>query len=164
MSMYKVFFLFSLFLTPWTNAIGQFNELIQNRQVAYYIGEEESKYENLVKAYNTMLFAVCDADMDKSYDLWISLMKDIEKYAESIHYDLKGVKLWMNVFWDENGKIDYIFFYPKPNSKNLNYDVVKDMLNAFAHQYTKLSLPYKLKYSHYGSSSFPVFSRVANGN
>ena len=146
------------------NASSQIDNLRSNRQLAYYIGEDEGKYEFLVKNYNTMLFAVCDSDMDKSYSIWVDLMKDFETYAESLNFDIKGVKLWINVFWDENGQIDYIFFYPKPNSKNLNYDIVKEMLNNFTKQYPRIPVSSDVKFSHYGSGSFPVFSKALNGN
>ncbi|MEZ4911760.1 MAG: hypothetical protein R2774_12980 [Saprospiraceae bacterium] len=161
--MFKYIVILFLLICVNTNTFSQ-SEIRAKRQVAYFIGEEESKYEFLVKNYNTMLFAVCDSDMDKSYSLWIDLMKDFEKYAESMQFDIKGVKLWINVFWDEKGLIDYIFFYPKPNSKNMNYDLVKDLFDNFAKQQPRLPVTSNVKFSHYGSGGFPVFGKVLNGN
>lgn len=128
----------------------------------FYIGEEDGKYEQLVKNYSTLLFTVCDNDMQVSFDHWSVLLKDIEDYANKSQVDLKGTKLWMNVFWSKDGLIEHIVFYPKPNSKNMNYDSVKNMLYNFTKEYQS-PLKYATKYSHYGSASFPVFSKSIIG-
>ena len=128
----------------------------------FYIGEAEKNYEKLVQNYNTLLFTVCNDDMDKAFDNWTSLLKDLEEFANKSNVDLKGVKLWLNVFWDKNGTIKHIVFYPKPNSKNLNYDVVKTVLVNFIHEYQS-PLKYTTGFSHYGSAAFPIFSKSVIG-
>ena len=135
-----------------------------DNQVAsvFYIGEDEKNYESLVKNYNTLLFAVCNDNMDKAFDNWTSLLKDLEEFAAKSNVDLKGVKLWMNVFWDKGGTIKHIVFYPKPNSKNLNYDIVKSVLINFIKDYQS-PLKYTTGFSHYGSAAFPIFSKSVIG-
>ncbi|MBK9735259.1 MAG: hypothetical protein IPO92_09940 [Saprospiraceae bacterium] len=128
----------------------------------FYIGEAEKNYEKLVQNYNTLLFTVCNDDMDKAFDNWTSLLKDLEEFANKSNVDLKGVKLWLNVFWDKNGTIKHIVFYPKPNSKNLNYDLVKNVLVNFIHDYQS-PLKYSTGFSHYGSAAFPIFSKSVVG-
>jgi hypothetical protein len=128
----------------------------------FFIGENEAKYEKIVQSYNEMLFTVCNNNMQMAFDHWSSLLKDIEDYSLKSNYDLKGVKMWMNVFWNNNGTIDYIVFYPKPNSKNLNYDKLKPILAQFISTYQS---PFKhtSKFSHYGSAAFPVFGKSISG-
>jgi hypothetical protein len=128
----------------------------------YFIGEDEKKYEKLVEKYKSMLFTVCDNNMDVAYDHWTTLLKDFEAFAEKNNVDVKGVKLWMNVFWAKNGSIDYIVFYPKPNSKNMNYDNVKTLLAKFALNYQS-SVKHTTGFSHYGSAAFPIISRAVIG-
>ena len=128
----------------------------------FFIGEDEKTYENLVEKYHTMLFSVCNNNMDLAFDHWSALLKDIEEYGNRSSIDLKGVKLWLNVFWAKDGKIDYIVFYPKPNSKNLNYDEVKAMLASFTTTYQS-TLKSTSGFSHYGSAAFPIFSKSVVG-
>ena len=125
----------------------------------FFIGEDEKNYEKLVEKYNTMLFAVCSNDMELAFDHWSVLLKDIEDYANKSNIDIKGVKLWLNIFWAKDGKIDHIVFYPKPNSKNMNYDSVKAMFKGFIATYQS-PLKHTTGFSHYGSAAFPVFSRA----
>jgi 5-methylcytosine-specific restriction endonuclease McrA len=128
----------------------------------FYIGEDEKNYEKLVQKYNTMLFAVCNNNMELAFDYWSVLLKDIEDFSVKSNFDLKGVKLWLNVFWDKDGNIDHIVFYPKPNSRNLNYDNVKTLLTNFTKNYQS-PIKYTTRFSHYGSAAFPVFSKSVVG-
>lgn len=128
----------------------------------FYIGENERDYEKLVQGYNKLLFTVCDNSMDLAFDHWSVLLKDIEDFGTESNLDLKGVKLWLNVFWAKDGKIDHIVFYPKPNSKNLDYDTVQAMLKRFVESY-QLPIKYSSKFSHYGSAAFPVLSKSIIG-
>ena len=125
-------------------------------------GEDEKNYEIQVEKFNTMLFAVCSNDMELAFDHWSVLLKDIEDYANKSNVDLKGVKLWLNIFWAKDGKIEHIVFYPKPNSKNMNYDTVKAMFKGFIDTY-QTPLKHTTGFSHYGSAAFPVFSRAILG-
>lgn len=134
-----------------------------NTTKVFYIGEDEKEYEKLVKNYSTLLFTVCENNMEKAYDSWSMLLKDIEDFATKQNFDLKGVKLWLNVFWDKDGTIDCIVFYPKPNSKNLNYDQLKSILTAFGKSYQS-PLKYSSTFSHYGSASFPIFAKSISGS
>ncbi|MBK8053339.1 MAG: hypothetical protein IPK35_08730 [Saprospiraceae bacterium] len=129
----------------------------------YFIGEDEKEYEKLVKNYNSLLFTVCENKMEKAYDSWSLLLKDIDDYASKQNFDLKGVKLWLNVFWDKDGSIDFIVFYPKPNSKNINYDQLKIILIDFGKSYQS-PLKYTSTFSHYGSASFPLFNKSISGS
>jgi hypothetical protein len=135
---------------------------IEGSEKVYFIGEDEKKYEKLVEKYKVMLFSVCNNDIDEAFDHWSTLMKDFEAFAEKNNVDVKGVKLWMNVFWAKTGTIDYIVFYPKPNSKNMNYESLKVLMTKFANQY-QLPIKHTTGFSHYGSAVFPIMSRAVIG-
>jgi hypothetical protein len=156
-------FLSLLLLLTVSDTFGQvkFNGDLQVAMV-YYIGEDEKNYEKMVQEYSAMLFNVCNNDMAKAYDVWSGLLQDLEVYAEKNNADMNGVRLWMNVFWDKDGGIDYIVFYPKPNSKKMNYEYIKEVLTGFARSY-QLPIKFKQKFSHYGSAAFPVISRSITG-
>ena len=163
MSRLVLFFAFIAFFSFNVKLVSQQKSNTDNQiPSVFYIGENERSYEKLVQSYNKLLFTVCDNNMDQAFEYWTVLLKDIEDYSANSNIDLKGVKLWLNVFWAKDGKIDYIVFYPKPNSKNLDYDSVQDMLKRFVESYQS-PIKYSSKFSHYGSAAFPVFSKSILG-
>jgi hypothetical protein len=127
----------------------------------FMIGQHESAFENIVADHQLLLLTVCQNSMDVAYESWLDLMAAIEVYATERNVDLKGCKIWLNVFWDKDGSIDHMVFYPKPHSKNMDFDILTDLFIGFIHEYTfdKVSTE---KYSHYGSASFPVFRPSLN--
>jgi hypothetical protein len=153
-------FCFCITITTVSGQVRSNNEI--KAATVFFIGEDEKSYEKLVEKYNTMLFTVCSNNMELAYDHWSTLLKDIEDYANKSGIDLKGVKLWLNVFWAKDGTIDHIVFYPKPNSKNMNYDNVKSMLTSFTAVYQG-SIKFSNGFSHYGSAAFPIFSKSVIG-
>lgn len=154
-----IFFIFGFIFSVIAQQMNSKSEVISK---VFYIGEDEKEYEKLVRSYNILLFTVCENNMEKAFDSWSVLLKDIEDYSTKSNLDIKGVKLWLNVFWSKDGTIDYIVFYPKPNSKNINYELVKSMLSSFIKNYQS-PLRHTTKFSHYGSAAFPVFSRSVSG-
>lgn len=121
----------------------------------FVIGEFETQYEALVQNYEHSLLDVCGADLKRAYDLWSSLTREMEAYSTQAGFDLNGVKAWFHVFFQPNGKIDYIGFYLKPNSKNVDTTAMQEFLTAFAGQYQfPLTSPHA--YYNYTSVHFPT--------
>lgn len=128
--------------------------------LAFLIGENEAQYERLVAEHNVQLLNVCDNSMDKAYNFWTALLVDLESYAEEQDFDLKGTKIWINVFWNADGTIRNIVYYPKPNSKNMDFELLSDFLSDFASSY-QYELQHDKPFSHYGSAAFPTISSIA---
>lgn len=123
------------------------------------IGEQDPYYESLVMECNTLLLSVTENKMEQAFDIWTNMLESIEAEAETADFDIKGVKLWINLFWNEDGSIKNIFYYPKPNSKNMDFEKLTSFLNRFADEYS-LPKSYKSCFSHYGSAAFPIRTRV----
>lgn len=119
------------------------------------IGEDEQHYEYLSMEHQTSLLTVCEQDMTVAFNKWVSMLQEMEAYADLIEYDLKGLKLWLNIFWDDNGKIHHIAFHPKPVSRNTDIAELKAFFSSFMNHYT-FPLAADTKYSHYGSATFPL--------
>jgi len=129
----------------------------------FMIGENEDEYEDLVTACNTMLLNVCENDMDMAYRKWLGLLSDMEKFAEAQEIDIRGVKIWINVFWDKDGAIKHLVYYPKPNSKNMDFDKLSVFFETFASEH-KIDTTHSGKcFSHYGSATFPTFADIYLG-
>jgi len=116
------------------------------------IGEEDKQYEQLVSTCQTMLLQVSDYNMQVAYDRWMSLLADIESAADEADFDIKGVKMWVNVFWNEDGTIKNIYYYPKPKSKNMDFARLSDFLEGFSATYV-MDIENETCFSHYGSAA-----------
>ena len=124
----------------------------------FIIGEHENQFETLARDHSTMLLTVCNDDIDVAYDRWLGMLKEMEHYATYIDYDLKGVKMWLNVFYEPNGKVKHIAYYLKPNSKNVKTDELTAFFSSFMNHYT-FPLVADKRYSHYGSATFPTMPK-----
>jgi len=128
-------------------AIGQ-SDFDQSER-AFLIGENEEYFEMLVTEHSEQLLNVCSNSMDKAYEAWVSLLKDLEGFAEDSDFDLQGTKIWINVFWNADGSIRNIVYYPKPNSKNMDFTLLSSFLSDFASSY-QFILTNEKSFSHYG--------------
>lgn len=122
----------------------------------FLIGEHEISYNKMLRNQPDLLMSVCDDDMDKAYSTWLNFLVEVERFAIENDVDIKGVKLWINVFWNPDGSIKHIAFYPKPNSKNMDYDYVSALFKEFAKTQNS-GLVHNKMVCHYGSASFPSF-------
>ena len=128
----------------------------QNYESAFIIGESNDHYHELINAHPTSLLEVCDNSMEESYKTWSSVLSDIESYCMENGFDIRGSKLWINVFWNSDGTIANIVFHPKPNSKNIDVEILRKHLSNFVDE-SYQGKSYETNYSHYGSASFPVY-------
>lgn len=112
-------------------------------------------FERMKADYKTSLLTVCKNDVETAYYCWAHLLKHIESHAAKSNYDLNGVKLWLYAFWEKNGSLAYLAYYPKPNSKNFKAEEMTAFLNDFCKHYVA---PYKYteSFSNYSTATFPV--------
>lgn len=155
MNLFRTYIKQSITLLLLTFAVLSFGQ--SNDQV-FMIGEKEKAYERLVGQCTDILLGVCDNSMETAYDKWSTMLYDIEKYAEKSEFDIKGIKIWINVFWNPDGTVKNIIYYPKPNSKNMNFDDLSLFFSSFIAEY-QLDLSNSTCFSHYGSASFPTFAK-----
>lgn len=153
-------FIFSYMLVFFIAFSANAQSDVQVSERAFLIGENEEHFELLVTEHSDQLLNVCNNSMDKAYDSWVSLLKDLEGFAEDRNFDLKGTKIWINVFWNTDGSIRNIVYYPKPNSKNMDFSLLSSFLADFASSY-QFTLTNEKPFCHYGSASFPTFSSFA---
>ena len=155
---WKYILLFLLF-SYGHEAIGQQTSLPK----VFLIGEHEDAYEKMINVYDNLLLTVCNNSMDEAYNKWSEMLIQIEHYADSLDYDIKGVKIWINIFWNKEGRIEYIVYYPKPNSKNMDFDRFTSFLKEFIGLY-QMKIETTDGFSHYGSASFPTHSTISAKN
>jgi len=135
--------------------INQSNPIHRTVKVSM-IGDDESLQSNMNVECSEILLNLEDLNMSQAYTVWLTMLSDLENYADTLSFDIKGLRLWMNVYWNEDGSIRHIIYYPKPNSKNIDFDQFSNFMNGFANEYI-LSVKHTTCFSHFGSASFPTF-------
>ena len=128
----------------------------------FILGEYNKPYEAAMPGYTTLLEA-CDGDMKIAFEKLMMMMREMEAYANLENYDIKGINAWMHFFWKEDGSIEHIGFYLKPNSRNVDTEKLRNFLNDFANWY-KIPVHSSKKFSHYSSFAFPMAFRNAPSN
>ncbi len=124
----------------------------------FLIGEFAEEFEATSAEYSLQLMDACDQDMNLAYIKWLTMLFDMEDYAYDVGLDLKGLKMWVKVFWSEEGTIDHIAYYLKPKSRNIDKEELTAFLMSFIADY-EFPLQPEEKFSHYGSASFPILAR-----
>ena len=125
----------------------------------FLIGEFEEEYERLSINCERKLLNNSGESMELAYAKWMRLLSDIEGYSDQMNFDLKGIKIWINVFWNSDGTIKHLVYYPKPNSKNMDFDELTVFLDTFLAQYQS---PFsdEVCFSHNGSANFPIYAKL----
>ena len=120
----------------------------------FLIGQYEDQYRIMSDEASDMLLSVCNDSMPYAFENWILMLSEMENMADEISFDLKGIKIWVNMYWKPDGTLKHIVYYPKPNSKNMEYDELSAFFAYFINNY-KGKIEHTKPFSHYGSASFP---------
>lgn len=122
------------------------------------IGEYETEFEALARENPGILLGECGNDMDIAYEKWTDMLVAMEDYAQSINYDIDGLKTYFYIFWNADGTIRHLAFFPKANSRNIPVEELKAFFKGFVKEY-QMSIVAQEGFSHYGSASFPPQAR-----
>ena len=98
-------------------------------------GEYEDQYTLLYETYPELLLTVCENDMEVAFDKWMHMLTAMETYASEINFELKGIKLVLYVFWNEDGTIQHMTYYLKPNSLNVDTAELSAFISSFMNRY-----------------------------
>lgn len=123
----------------------------------FLIGEYEEPYEKMIGDCNNHLLNVCEGSMDIAYNVWLHMVNQMEEFAVEKSFDINGTKIWLTAYWNFDGSIKHLVYYPKPHSKNMDFTKLTEFLDEFSKIY-KLPLKSSGCFSHYGSANFPSFA------
>ena len=139
------------------------SDVVLDLPVVFILGDHVEEYEQLYMR-NANLLEVCDDDMKLAFESWMHMVERMDAYSQEIGVDLKGLKLWLNVYWNDQGRIKHLAYFLKPNSKKFEYSLLTGFFESFVERY---QLPVKAdqSFTHYGSAAFPTLSdRLASKN
>ena len=122
----------------------------------FLIGEYEDQYPELSIQHPKVFMSVFNNDIDLAYKGWSEFLMDVEDYAADINFDIKGVKLWINLYFNADGTIAHLAFFPKPNSRNVPQEHLVAFFKNFVRQY---HFPEQAEegFQHSTGASFPTF-------
>ena len=127
----------------------------------FVLGQQETGYEQLNQSYKQSLLEACNNDMQAAFDRWLEMMQEMENYAARINYnDLKGVKVLMHVFWNEDGTVAHLGYFVRPDSRLVKAEELSAFFTSFLNQY-KFPVTSNRKFAHYTKASFPTFTERA---
>lgn len=124
----------------------------------FLIGEHESQYLALAKQHPALFMSVYGNDIDRAFRGWSEMLMDIEDYAAELNFDIRGVKLWFNIYFNADGSIRHFAFYPKPNSRNVPVEYLSAFFKNFAAHY-RLPIDADKPFHHSASGGFPTHFR-----
>ncbi len=127
----------------------------------FLLGENEKGYEQLARDYSQSLLEASNNDIRKAFNYWIDMMSAMDDYADKVRFDLKGVKVWLHVFWSADGKIDHLGYILRPDSRNVNTAELSAFFSSFTRSY-RFPLKSQKKFNHYTGASFPTFVQRSN--
>jgi len=123
----------------------------------FLIQQESDAFEELSMRYENNLIAACNNDMDSAYSNWITMLKEMERFADDRKFDIKGVKMWIKIFWSNDGTLDHVAYFLKPTSRNINTDALTIFFKDFVRFY-RFPVETEFEFSHYASASFPIYT------
>jgi hypothetical protein len=130
----------------------------------FALGDFDGKpFESLKLSYETTLLSACKNDMEGAYYVWVHMLKNMESFAQKSNFDLSGIKLWLYAFYNKDGSLNHLAFYPKPNSRNIKNEDMAAFLKEFVKSYT---CPVKAdkNFSNYSNATFPVLVEKPAGS
>jgi len=127
----------------------------------FKLGENEQGYEALNQMYSQTLLEVSNFDTQKAFDSWMNMMQEMEDYAKKIRFDVKGVKVWLHVFWNADGSVSHIGYLLRPDSRNIPPLELAAFFKTFMGRY-KLPATSNKRFSHYTGANFPIYSEKVN--
>ncbi|WMX15227.1 MULTISPECIES: hypothetical protein [unclassified Aureispira] len=120
------------------------------------VAQRSEILEELSSRYKSSLFSASDADFIKTTQNWQHILVAIEKYAEEIDFDLKGVKIWIKVFFAKDGNLDHITYILSENSINIDTIELEAFFRSFMKNY-KLPESHEQKFSYDARILFPLY-------
>ncbi len=111
--------------------------------------------EELNGIYKSSLFSASEADFAQTVHNWRLFLLSMEAYAASINFDLKGVKVWLKVYWAKDGSIDHMAYILSDRSININPQDWEAFLRSFMRN-NKIALPHKQRFAYENPVAFPL--------
>jgi hypothetical protein len=129
---------------------------VQSIPNVFMIGQYSEFYAEISARHPGILLSVFNNDMEFAFEKWAGMLVEMENYAKEINYDINGLKLWLHIYFNGDGSIKYISYFPKPNSRNVPNAELSAFFKSFSKVY-QLQVKSEVGFQHSASASFPTF-------
>jgi hypothetical protein len=132
----------------------------QNSQLdkVFQLGTQEQRYEQLTSSHSQSLLEAANGDVTLAFESWLGMQEAMDAHADQVNFDLDGVKVWLHVFWNEQGQIDEVGYLLRPDSKLVDDAELRAFLADFVADY-RFPVQSGQKFSHYTGATFPTVSQ-----
>jgi len=144
------------FLTLFFALLFSYTTFAQKIPKVINVREDTKLLEQLSSDYKSSLFIASDTDFDKTAENWKHLLTAMEIYSQQINFDLRGVKLWLKVFWAKDGQIDHISYFLSDGSINIKLVDLEAFVSSFSNNYT-LPQEHNHRFSYDSRVVFPLY-------
>lgn len=117
---------------------------------------QDSLVEVLNQQYPASLLVASDTSLSKMRATWEDMLIQLEQLSKQEKVDLRGVRLWLKVYWGTDGRIEHLAYQLQPRSLNISHVELQALLRYFVQQY-RPALRYKADFAHQTAVSFPTF-------
>lgn len=114
--------------------------------------------EQLSSTYRASLFSASDTNFVQTVQNWRLFLVSMEEYAEEINFDLKGIKVWLKIFWAKDGTIDHIAYILSDRSINIAPTDWEAFLRSFMRN-RKIAVSHQRRFSYDSRVFFPLTYR-----
>ncbi len=119
------------------------------------VAKNSTALDELSNNYQSSLFSASKADFMETGHNWRKLLLSMEQYADKIDFDIKGVKVWIKVFWDKEGNVEHIAYALSDRSINIDLVEWEAFLRSFIRN-NKLPLQHSRSFTYDGRVMFPL--------
>lgn len=117
--------------------------------------QNSAALEELSNQYQSSLFSASDTNFVTTINNWRGFLQLMEEYSETIDFDIRGVKVWMKIFWAKDGTIDYLVYALSDRSINIDVIEWEAFLRSFVRN-TKLPIKFHRGFTYDGRVMFPL--------
>ncbi len=122
--------------------------------------------EKLDDEFHHSMLKVFNGSLSETGDRIVDLVSGIENYANTMNFNIKGVRFYYNAYFNEDGSIAFFAYMLRPESRNIDTNSLTAFLANFISKY-KMKVPPKnnKRFSTSGLTAyFPFFKGKVGGN
>lgn len=120
----------------------------------FVLGEDDILEARLNKIFDKNILRAFDDDSEKTFQAWLDMMTEMEKYADHLGIDLKGINAFATFYWDKKGNIRHIGYSLKAKSRYFKQSELERFFQKFMAKY-KMTPINKLNFQHTFTISLP---------
>ena len=101
----------------------------------FLINDNGDKFDKLSQVYGSTLFSACHFEGELYTNTWSNVVKTIQESCVNGGLDINNYEIWIKVFFDTSGSINFIGYNPTSSSKPIDSKKFEEILNKMIENY-----------------------------